>query len=166
MRGMRHFRAILPPLAVALLAYLAIQSRVPDRLPASSLPRLDGVGELPLHASGDLAVVSLWAPWCLPCREELPALHGLAAATDMPLLGVVYRDAPDRAVRWLEFYGNPYDAVAIDEHGDRLRTLASEGIPQLLIVGGDGTIHFRHVGLIGPEIVARDVLPRLRERSQ
>lgn len=39
-------------------------------------PRMDGP-PLPLAQPGQATVINFWAPWCAPCRKEMPALNAL-----------------------------------------------------------------------------------------
>ena len=55
-----------------------------------SLATLDGNGAaLELAALRGPAVVNLWATWCAPCRQELPAFQEVSARrSDVRFVGV------------------------------------------------------------------------------
>ena len=64
-----------------------------------SVPRLSGVGELTVgRPAARPTVVNLWASWCGPCRDEMPAVERFAKAhPDVRVVGVAIDDAPDAA---------------------------------------------------------------------
>lgn len=60
-------------LCCVLLALLAACDIAPKRFPTSSGDML----ALDAHA-GKWIFINYWAPWCSPCREEIPVLNKLA----------------------------------------------------------------------------------------
>ena len=84
-----------------------VRRRPAARRPAPALPDVDAAL---LHrrrrrcALAELrgpAVINLWASWCAPCREELPAFQRLAdaPAARCAVLGVDHRRRPGRGAR-------------------------------------------------------------------
>jgi hypothetical protein len=63
----------LAPLAHGEIAALAI-----DKTPRPATPvTFDGPDGSPTHLAdfrGKTVLLNLWATWCIPCREEMPAL--------------------------------------------------------------------------------------------
>lgn len=58
------------------------------RLPVGRVDITDAHGqELPLDVfRGRLVVMNIWASWCFPCRDEMPALSRLAASQSSNLV--------------------------------------------------------------------------------
>ena len=66
--------------ALAVVAGCGGDDTEPTALPAVSLASLDGTGPaLELDTLRGPAVVNLWATWCVPCRQELPAFQEVSA---------------------------------------------------------------------------------------
>lgn len=87
-----------------------------------------------LEDDGRPVILNLWASWCGPCREEMPALDAVAAANpEIFLLGVAVDDEASAARRFAGEVGVSY-ALAIDEGntvGDRY---PSPGLPATFFI--------------------------------
>lgn len=95
---------------------------------------------------GRVTLVNLWATWCVPCREEMPALDKLQAklgSKDFEVVAINVDTArlerardflKDISVRNLVFYSDPKADVFY-----RLRTAGKVvGLPTTFLVGRDG----------------------------
>ena len=78
--------------------------------PAARLERSDIVGEL--------ALVNVWATWCIGCQQEHAFLVQLASSAGLPIYGLNWKDDRSQALRWLEQLGDPYVASGFDASGD------------------------------------------------
>lgn len=138
--------------------------------PAFALPGMkpphDTLTERSLH--GRPRVVNVWASWCTACRDEHPVLIDLAAQLRAQgraeqLLGIDYKDQPQAALDWLRHGGDPYSDSIIDAAGRLGIELGVYGVPETFVTDALGRIVFKHVGALTPEIVQREILPRLKE---
>ena len=80
---------------------------------------------------GDLSLLNIWASWCVPCREEHPALMSLARA-GVPIYGLNYKDKPEAAIRFLSGLGNPYKKIGMDKDGRVAIGFGVYGVPETL----------------------------------
>lgn len=55
-------------------------SPTPERLSDLAFLSADGAPKTLADFQGKVALVNLWATWCVPCRQEMPALDRLQAA--------------------------------------------------------------------------------------
>jgi thiol-disulfide isomerase/thioredoxin len=108
--------------------------------------RPDGTPGTVADFAGRTVLLNLWATWCAPCREEMPALDDLQAALGGPAFEVVAINVDTRDdgrdARFLE----ETDIVSLARYVDRsmgvFNTLKGRalavGMPTTLIVDGTG----------------------------
>jgi cytochrome c biogenesis protein CcmG/thiol:disulfide interchange protein DsbE len=168
-------------MALAGLFYVGLFSGDPSKLPSAligkkvpafELPPLEGLVRKGVQvagmSNGDLnkgrvSIINVWASWCVPCRAEHPFLVQLAAQSKAPLFGINYKDGTAGARRFLGHYGNPFVAVGVDAKGTTAIDWGVYGIPETFIVGGDGTILYKHVGPIDAAIIAKKLMPAIEK---
>lgn len=64
--------------AVAVDTTLPVEPKVGARAPEFSMQTLDGKTVSQVDLLGSPVVISYWATWCIPCKQELPILQRLA----------------------------------------------------------------------------------------
>ena len=74
--------------------------------------------------------------------------------------------APRAAGGWLAKHGDPYSVVVADRNGSVALDYGVYGVPETFLVDRMGTIRFKHVGPLTPEIVSGTLLPLVRELSK
>lgn len=101
----------------------------PKPLPEAELMDMaDGAASLAPY-KGKWLVVNLWATWCVPCREEMPALGRLA------------REVPDLAVVAVASGPNPVPAIT--------RFLSGAGVSDLTVLRDPGQKLAHQMGVFG-----------------
>ena len=142
--------------------------------PQTDLPAVDGLFnaeglDMPAFTSsvleGKVTLVSVWASWCVPCREEHPFLMELATDDRVQIVGLNYKDTPKNATRFLATLGNPFDAVGADNNGRTAINWGVYGVPETFLVAADGTIVWKHVGPFTPGVMQNDLVPLLDKHT-
>ena len=136
----------LAPLARGEVAAF-VPAETPRRLPELMFTNGEGQPAKLSDFRGRVALINLWATWCVPCRKEMPALDALEGKLGGPAFSVVAvnLDTGDRAkprkfldeigVKHLAYYEDPSTNVFQDlkRYGG-----AIIGLPATVLVDRDG----------------------------
>jgi len=161
-------------LAAFLLAGLGKDPReIPSPLvgkpaPAFELPVLQQPQQsfAPAQLQGQVWLLNVWASWCVPCLVEHPLLVQLARDGVLPIVGFNYKDKPEDATAWLAKHGDPYTTTVADRDGRASLDYGVYGVPETFLVDRSGTIRFKHVGPLTPDVLNGRLLPMVRELSR
>ena len=173
--SVRSSIAVLAVLAlVGLLVYGLVQkgsSRVAvgEQAPSTSLPRLEGAGDGSISQyKGRWVLVNFWASWCIPCRQEAPALekfqrqHG---GSEFTVLGIDTRDLSDDGQAFVQRYGLSYPQLR-DGDGGAAHGFGTTGVPENFLVDPKGIVRWETPGPVDEQYLHEQVEPFLpREKS-
>lgn len=168
------FRFLVPIAAFAMLipVFLVGLNRDPSKVPSPLLDKPAPEFELPnledpestvgsRDFAGQLALVNVWATWCVGCRQEHDFLLTLAEREDIPIYGLNWRDSREDALAWLEQLGDPYAASAFDADGRVGIDWGVYGAPETFLVGPDGTVLHKHLSPLDEQVWQRDFVPKI-----
>lgn len=130
-------------------------------MPQGSLPCFDGGPDVRLSgAPGRPVLVNLWATWCTPCVEEVPALVEFAerAGDRVGVVGVVHQDSPTSVAEFARVHRITYPLVR-DDGGVVLREHGAAP-PRTLLVAADGRIAHTQVGAFDDAADIADAVAR------
>lgn len=119
---------------------------------AFALQKLDGSGMLRSDdAKGKITIVNFFASWCVPCKEENPALvrvyERYRASDDVVFVGVLYQDSRDSGLAYVKDNGVVWP-TASDDDGRVAFAYGVFGIPETYFIDADSVIQGRHIGPI------------------
>ncbi len=109
--------------------------------------------------AGQMALVNVWATWCVGCRQEHDFLMQLAESNTIPIYGINWRDGRPEALSWLEQLGDPYVFSAFDEDGRVGIDWGVYGAPETFLISPDGIVLHKHLGPLNPSIWEQDFVP-------
>ena len=160
-----QFTTALPTLAadeegrVYALDPFRVLAGVPPRereaVPAFELPALGG-GSISRKAMlGQVVLVNLWASWCGPCRDEMPALDSLRReVTDPAFFFVALSDDVSETAARAFLQARGFDFSVALGHGTLRDQFHLPGLPVTILVDREGREVRRWIGYAGAEQIA------------
>jgi cytochrome c biogenesis protein CcmG/thiol:disulfide interchange protein DsbE len=110
---------------------------------------------------GHWSLVNVWGTWCTECRAEHQTLLQIKQQGKVSIFGIDWKDDDAQARAFLNELGDPYERVAADREGRVAIDWGVYGAPESFLINPDGTVVFKHVGALTPEIWQREFLSRL-----
>lgn len=164
----RTFAVFLGVLAlIGLLAYGLISKgegslEVGDPIPERKLTVLGGdqlgsVAEL----RGKWVLVNVWASWCVPCRDEAPALqdfyerHG---GEGFEIVGIDTQETAEDGLGFVEEFGLTYPQLH-DGPGEYADDLKTTGVPENFLVDPEGKVALVQPGPVTEGFLENEVAP-------
>lgn len=98
---------------------------------------------------GEVVLFNIWATWCGPCLQEMPAiqaLHDSLSSDGLKILAVSIDDASDQAVQ--QWVTNRHFTFRIlhDSSGTTERTFQTTGYPESFVIDRQGVIVKKVIG--------------------
>ena len=150
---------IIFSLILLIFFYLLIIDRNPNEIPSNLLnkkiPNFQTASLLKKEKfistnefGNEIILVNFFATWCKPCRDEHKYIKLFSEEKGLRIIGINYKDSPEKAKKWLKKLGNPYSNIPLDKNGKIAIDWCVYGIPETFIVNSKGIIRYRHVGQI------------------
>jgi len=111
----------------------------------------------------EVFLFNVWASWCVACRSEHPVLLDLSRTGVVNIYGLNYKDKREEALRWLDYYGDPYTKNVHDLNGKLGIDFGVYGVPETFIIDHEGIIRYKHIGPITEDILKNKLLPIIKQ---
>ncbi len=123
-------------------------------LPEFDLPpiRTEDVGFSRADLEGQVALVNVFASWCVACRIEHPTLMRLSREKRIPVYGVDWKDKREDGAAWLLAFGDPYELVGEDQNSKLAIELGVTGAPETYVIDKTGRIRYKQIGPITEDV--------------
>ena len=161
-------KILILPLVLFLLilltfSYLLIIDRNPQEIPSNlinkKIPNFEANSLFkeekfifPQELKPEIVLINFFATWCKPCRDEHLYIKKFSEQKKIRVIGINYKDDPEKTIKWLNDLGNPYSDVLLDKKGQIAIDWGVYGIPETFVVNSNGIIKYRQAGPITKKI--------------
>jgi cytochrome c biogenesis protein CcmG/thiol:disulfide interchange protein DsbE len=119
--------------------------------PDFTLPTLEGtdVSSSALRGDGRAVLVNFWNSWCIPCRQEHPALVAFWERhrddPDFAMVGIVREDVESEIRSYVDREGVGW-VVAFDPGAKAALDYGTTGQPETFMIASDGRVVAEQIG--------------------
>jgi peroxiredoxin len=100
---------------------------------------------------GKVLILDFWATWCVPCQVEIPGfidLYRKYQSAGLEVVGVAVLDDFKKARPFVEQHRMNYTILDGNDRDDVEKAFGPfAGLPTTLLIGRDGSICAKHVGI-------------------
>ena len=96
-------------------------------------------------------LVSIWASWCIPCRNEHKVLKHISDKYGIKIIGINFKDSVQNGRDFIKEYGNPFYKIGSDEAGNLSLMWGLGGVPETFVINKHGKIVYKHQGELTQE---------------
>jgi cytochrome c biogenesis protein CcmG, thiol:disulfide interchange protein DsbE len=169
---MRKIIPLVIFIIIGIFLFLSLNSnpnKLPSPLVGKMIPELEGKDfftnesvKLNDLMENQMALVNVWASWCVTCRKEHPMIMNIANNDNLKLIGINYKDQKNKGQKYLEIMGNPFDEIIYDPEGRIGMELGVYATPETFLIDKEGLVLYKHIGEITPEVWNQNFLVLLK----
>lgn len=135
--------------------------------PELTLTDTQGLSRSLLEYRGRVVLVNLWATWCQPCKQEMPALQSFYNKyTDQGFLVIAINDGDPTAdvLQFVEEYQLTFPVWLDPTYIATEQAFKTLNLPSSFVIDRDGTIRLQWVGGISRRMLDQHVSPLIMEQ--
>jgi thiol-disulfide isomerase/thioredoxin len=135
--------------------------------PELSLTSLDGSPASLADYRGKVVLVNLWATWCPPCKEEMPALETFYrkhAGDGFTIVAINDGDPTADVVQFVKDYGLTFPVWLDPTYIATEKAFKTLNLPSSFVIDRDGQIVLSWVGGINLRTLEKYVTPLIEDQ--
>jgi len=146
----------------------AVPVKVNYPAPELTLTDTQGSSTSLAHYSGQVVLVNLWATWCPPCKEEMPALESFYRkhkSDGFVIVAINDGDAAADVIRFVGDYGLTFPIWLDPTYIATEQAFKTLNLPSSFVINRDGIIVLSWVGGINAKTLEKFVTPIIKEQQ-
>ena len=147
-------------------------SAVPAQVsfPAPEVTLSDTRGETRSLADyrGQVVLVNLWATWCPPCKEEMPALQSFyekQKGNGFTIIAINDGDPTEDVIQFEKEYRLTFPIWLDPEYYATEQAFKTINLPSSFVIDREGTVRLRWVGGVSRRTLDKYVIPIIMENQ-
>jgi thiol-disulfide isomerase/thioredoxin len=169
--GIGLFSLSSPDTPISTTAIQLTPEKISKEISLAAIPLtdLDGNQKLIANWRQPVLVVNFWAPWCAPCRKEIPALIALQTEfqDQVQVIGLAL-DSEDNVRSFESEYGMNYPSFLAGNQIPMYNaafTNKSGSLPFTAILDQNRKVHYKHTGEVTLEQLREKITQLLIAKS-
>ena len=158
---------LLPDISVSSSTLDAIPVKVDYPAPELTLTNLEGNPASLADYRGKVVLVNLWATWCPPCKEEMPALesfHRKHAGDGFTIVAINDGDPTADVVQFVKDYGLTFPVWLDPTYVATEKAFKTLNLPSSFVIDRSGQIVLSWVGGINLRTLEKYVTPIIEDQ--
>jgi cytochrome c biogenesis protein CcmG/thiol:disulfide interchange protein DsbE len=158
-------------IVVVLLALCtAVPARAQPRPLVLQVRNLDGNMQWLTDFKGHVVLLNFWSTTCPPCRVETPwfvEFQKRWGKDRFTVIGVSMDDTPDAIRKFIAKFGVNYPMLAGRDAEESIHAATGGiwGMPTSFLIGRDGTVLKKHIGLAPKATLEKEIIAALGQIS-
>lgn len=136
--------------------------------PELTLTDLDGASHSLSDYRGQVVLVNLWATWCEPCKQEMPALqafHDKYSDKNFTVIAVNDGEMTSDIVQFATDFDLTFPIWLDPTYSATERTFKTLGLPSSYVIDRDGVVRLQWLGAIDRRTLEKYVAPIIKEEQ-
>ncbi len=144
----------------------AVPARVSFPTPRLTLTDIRGVSHSLTDYRGQVVLVNLWATWCPPCKQEMPALQSFYdkyKGKGLVIIGINDGDPKADVLQFVKDYQLTFPIWLDPTYIATERAFNAPNLPTSFVIDRGGTIQLTWIGGIDSAMLEKRVAPLIVE---
>lgn len=149
--------------------FSTIPAKVSYSAPELTLLDTQGISRSLVDYRGQVVLVNLWATWCPPCKEEMPALQSFYNRykdQGFVVIAINDGDPTDDVLQFVEDYRLSFPVWLDPTYIATEQAFKTLNLPSSFVIDRSGTIQLQWVGGITLKTLEKYVSPLILESQQ
>jgi cytochrome c biogenesis protein CcmG, thiol:disulfide interchange protein DsbE len=144
----------------------AVPAEVNYPSPELTLTDIEGISRSLVDYRGQVVLVNLWATWCPPCKEEMPALqayHNKYYDEGFTIIAINDGDPTPDVIQFVKDYRLTFPVWLDPTYIATELAFKTLNLPSSFVIDREGTVRLNWVGGVNSRTLEKYVTPIIRE---